>query len=320
MASNLRILSYFVILYMIFALTWWSILLYRKNKDVFLTQYELIESKYWGAEKFQKIQQIEKNYRRQSLMIFGETFFFVISMTIGIWLINRSHKKEINTANQSRNFLLSITHELKSPLATIRLILETFEKRNLPPEKVKQLCNGGLKETSRLNKLVDDLLLSAKLDSTYQLYPEELYITQFIDEQLNEIKEMHPEVLVKVVHENSKKFLTADKDALTIVLRNIIENSIKYSAAPAQIEVRTKFSNSDFFLEIFDKGWGIPDEEKEKVFKPFYRVGNEDTRKTKGTGLGLYIIKKLIEAHKGTIQLKNNPPGGTIIKISFPIK
>lgn len=320
MASNLRILSYFVILYMIFALSWWSILLYRKNKDVFLTQYELIESKYSGGEKFQKIHQIEKNYRRQSLMIFGETFFFVISMTIGVWLINRSHKKEINAANQSRNFLLSITHELKSPLASIRLILETFEKRKLPPEKVKQLCNGGLKETSRLNKLVDDLLLSAKLDSTYQLFPEELGITEFINEQLNEIKEIHPEVKVKVNHEKPKKSLTADKDALSIIIRNIIENSIKYSPAPAQIEVQTKFSNSDFFLEILDNGWGIPDEEKEKVFKPFYRVGNEDTRKTKGTGLGLYIVKKLIEAHKGSIQLKNNPLGGTIIKISFPLK
>lgn len=320
MVSNLRILSYFVILYMIFALSWWSILLYRKNKDVFLTQYELIESKYLGTEKIQKIQQIEKNYRRQSLMIFGETFFFVISMTIGVWLINRSHKKEINAANQSRNFLLSITHELKSPLASIRLILETFEKRNLPQEKVKILCSGGLKETSRLNKLVDDLLLSAKLDSSYPLFPEELDITQVIDEQLSEIKEIHPEINLIVKHEKSKKLLTADKDAITIVLRNIIENSIKYSPTPAQINVQTKFSNSDFFLEILDKGWGIPDEEKEKVFKPFYRVGNEDTRKTKGTGLGLYIVKKLIDAHKGSILLTNNPTGGTIIKISFPIK
>ncbi|MEY2904586.1 MAG: hypothetical protein RJA52_602 [Bacteroidota bacterium] len=320
MGSNLRILSYFVIFYMIFALIWWSILLYRKNKDVFLSQYELIEYKYSDNEKYQRSKQIEKNFRSQNLMIFGETFFFVISITIGIWLINRSHKKEMIAANQSKNFLLSITHELKSPLASIQLILETFEKRNLPHEKIKQLCSGGLKETSRLNTLVDDLLISAQLDSSYQLFPEEFEICPFLEEQIKSFKSLQPESIIETLHSHSQKKITADKNAISIILRNLLENSIKYSSSPAKILVKTIFNNTEFILEIIDNGWGIPDEEKQKIFQPFYRIGNEETRKTKGTGLGLYMVKKLIEMHKGQISTNDNPAGGNIMKISLPIK
>jgi signal transduction histidine kinase len=318
MGSNLRILSYIVILYMIFALIWWAILLYRKNNDVFKAQKELIELKGEQTNISPQIQKLKKNYARQNQMIFGETFVFVLSLTIGVWLINRSHKKEMTAATQSKNFLLSITHELKSPLASIQLILETFQKRSLPADKIKFLSDGGLKETSRLNQLVDNLLLSAKLDSSYQLFLEKFSLHDLITDTISDFKELHAGVDILFSPHPIESDLIADKNALSIIIRNILENSFKYSPEPAKIIIETKFTPPLIILQITDTGFGISDSEKDNVFNPFYRIGNEDTRKTKGTGLGLFIVKKLVEAHHGKVSILDNPKGGTILKIILP--
>jgi len=188
---QLRLLSYGVIAYMLLAFAWWSVLLYTKNQDAFRAKRDLMRigmvatGKISSQDEFlarPEYQQLKQSYQKQEYMILGEACVFVISLVIGVWFINRGYNKEITTAQQRRNFLLSITHELKSPIASIRLVLETMMRRQLQPQQVDQLSQNALKETERLNTLVNDLLLSARLDDAYQPTYEELDLNEILED------------------------------------------------------------------------------------------------------------------------------------------
>ena len=171
---KLRLLSYIVIAYMLLAFSWWSVLLFTKNRDAFYAKRDLMKIGMIAKGAIQNdhdfqhtvdFQNLYKEYKRQEWMIFGEATVFVITLIIGIWLINRGYNREMEAAIQRRNFLLSITHELKSPIASIKLILETFLKRKLKPEQTEKLTQSALEETERLHVLVNNLLFSAKTGS-----------------------------------------------------------------------------------------------------------------------------------------------------------
>ena len=326
---RLRLLSFAVIAYMMLAFAWWSILLYTKNQDAFLAKRDKLRilmvaegSVKNDADFFQSSQYLllEKQYKRQEYMVLGEAVVFTISLLIGLWLINRGYKQEVGTARQQRNFLLSITHELKSPLASIRLVLETIQRRSLPPEKLEKLTRGALLETERLNSLVNDLLLSAKLESAYQLYRETLDLSQMLEDIVFRLENKYPAVSFVYHKQSAITTLEGDRSGLSSVMINLLENAVKYSKPPVEIEANIRQESEYIILEIADNGKGIDDKEKSKIFNKFYRIGNEDTRKTKGTGLGLYIVKQIIVAHEGTIEVLNNEPEGTVFCIRLPLK
>jgi signal transduction histidine kinase len=261
-----------------------------------------------------------KEYKRQEYMIFGEAIFFILSLVIGIYLINRAYYKEVGSNEQQKNFLLSITHELKSPLASLRLILETFIKRDLKAEQQRELSVSGLKETQRLEDLVQNLLLAAKVEHAYKPFKEIIDLKQLSNEIINQQKIKHPDVIFEVNIAPSISDIKGDRNGLSSVLINLIENGIKYSKDQKLIKIEIKENAGEILLSIADQGIGIPEKERIKVFEKFYRIGSEDRRKTKGTGLGLFIINKVIAGHQGKIEINNNKPSGTIFNISLPIK
>lgn len=327
---KLRLLSYLVIAYMLIAFAWWSVLLYTKNQDAFLAKTELlyitmiaegnmaIKESRLAFYKTPAFLDLKKKYTRQEVMIFGEAVVFIISLIAGIWLINRGYNKEIVANAQRRNFLLSITHELKSPIASIRLILETFLKRNLLPEQIQKFSASGLKETERLHTLVTDLLLSAKLETTYQLHLEALQLQPFFADIIHNLKAKYPKATFHYHAENNIPIIQGDKTGLTSVALNLLENAVKYSPKHKEIITLNLYKKKDkVIFEIKDEGFGIPEKEKKYIFNKFYRVGNEDTRKTKGTGLGLYIVREIVKAHGGKITVSDNTPQGTIFKIEL---
>ena len=329
MVSNLRLrlLSYFVIAYMLVAFTWWSVLLYTKNQDAYeakIKYWELIyvaQGEIETAHEFThtpKYQELSSKYKRQEWMILGEAAVFVLSLVIGVWLINRGYNKEMVAAQQSRNFLLSITHELKSPIASIKLILETLMKRKLEPNQFQKLGNNALGETDRLTNLVDNLLLAAKMETAYQPVFEEINLVELAEEMVQKIKTKFPKVNIGFQSKINDPYVKGDSLGLTSVIVNLIENAIKYSPRPANIDIEFSQQKDALLLQFSDKGFGIPDEEKKNIFEKFYRIGNEDTRKTKGTGLGLYIVNEIVRAHKGKINIADNKPNGTIFKVYLP--
>ena len=315
---------------MLVAFTWWTLLLFKKNEDARVAKTELLwygmiaEGHVKTEEEFKHTNlylDLQKGYNRQEYMIMGEALFFVVSLVIGIWLINRSYHREIETATQRRNFLLSITHELKSPIASIRLVLETFVKRlsNLNPEQANKLTNSALQETDRLNELVNNLLLAAKVETAYTPTKEAINLSNLFHEVIEKLRTKYPQVNFLFSKQPEEVEIQADKLGMSSIAFNLLENAIKYGEGEKKIGIDLQRQNGSILLEVSDNGIGISDKDKKMVFEKFYRIGNEDTRKTKGTGLGLYIVSEVVKAHDGEITIENNQPKGTIFKIKLPV-
>lgn len=321
-----RGLSYLVIVYLILGFTWWAVLLHIKNRDAFQAKTELLrigmvaEGIYQNDEWFAQssaFRALEDKYRHQQWMIYGESGVFVLSLIVGVILINRGYQKEVQAARQRRNFLLSITHELKSPLASIKLVLETLIKRPLPSEKVQDISQRALRETDRLHRLVNDLLFSAKLETAYQLFPEPVDLPRLLREVIHSFLESYPGAQVKFSSPENI-ILQGDKEGLTSIALNLLENAAKYSEGKPFIDIRLQVQGDKIVWTTADRGIGIEEKEKFRIFDKFYRVGNEDTRKTKGTGLGLYIVDQIVKAHGGRITVSDNLPKGTVFVIEIP--
>ncbi len=315
-SSNLRILSIVITSYMLLAFGWWTILLLNKNAEVYQSRMANIDQTSL-VQKY-SVEEIEKDFKNQRLMIISEGLVFIFALLIGIWLINRGHAKELDGIRQKRNFLLAITHELKSPLASIRLTLETFKKRNLAPVDKAKLSTNALKETDRLTGLIDNLLLAAKLDKSYQPIFEDYDLVDLLNEVRIDLLNLHPTSDIRIELPNSPMIIRMDKQGMYSLLYNLCENAIKYSQGQESVRIKATHNEHELIIQIIDKGVGISAEDKKKIFNQFYRAGSEETRQTTGTGLGLYIASRMVAIHQGRISVSDNKPRGSIFSIIIP--
>jgi two-component system phosphate regulon sensor histidine kinase PhoR len=234
-----------------------------------------------------------------------------------IWIYSNLQNK-LKLKRQQSNFLLSITHELKTPLASIKLYLETLHKRTLDKEQANTIIGNSLGDVERLRDLVDNILLAAQLDiHKYELQLRETNISEIIQKTVN--RYVVPRALqerVKLTLEENV-FLTTDEGALEMVVSNLLSNAIKYSQPAGSVEINLHTDEEYVYLSVRDEGQGISLEDKAMIFSKFYRTGDEQTRKTKGTGLGLFIVKNLMELLKGEIRVKDRQPKGTIFELIF---
>ncbi|NJC26576.1 sensor histidine kinase [Neolewinella antarctica] len=323
------IVIYVIVVYMFLAFGWWTVLLMQKNTAVFDAQVKELALRMALQQQIEQpadFKQTEeyaqraKKLERQQYMVLGEAALLMTLFVTGLFVLYRNLNKEISAAEQQRNFLLSITHELKSPLAGIRLILETFQRRKqLKPELQEKLSTNALAETDRLTALVNDLLLSAKLENAYQLNKEDLDLGAIIQDAAERVAMKYQSANVHVDIEPGLPTITGDQMGMMSVAVNLLENAAKYSQpAPVIHTSLLRGGSEELIWEVRDNGMGIPNREKNKVFTKFYRVGNEDTRTTKGTGLGLFIVRQLVTLHGGQLELADNPGGGTIFRIFLP--
>lgn len=312
---------------MLLAFTWWSVLLFLKNQDAFEAKAELLQLGMVAEQRIRnnaqfyesiEYQELYEDYHRQELMILGEGIVFIITLVLGVYFVNRSYRREVESARQQRNFLLSITHELKSPLAGIRLSLETIKKRVLKDEMRIKLSENAIGETSRLTSLVEDLLLSAKLDTQYVPNLEPIDLGILGEEWIQRLKSKYPDVNFQLKLEGKELTILGDKYGISSVLSNLLENAVKYLGTGTDVGLGVFERGGDVLIQVKDNGLGIPDFEKKRVLQKFYRVGNEDTRQTMGTGLGLYIVNEVVLAHKGKVTIEDNSPKGTVFNICLP--
>ncbi len=326
MNNRLRLLSYVVIAYMLLAFAWWTVLLNNKNEEAYQARKDYLrivaiaEDTYGSEEQFtlqENYRELKERYDRRQFMIFGESLVFVISLFIGFWLINKGYNGIIRNSRNKTNFLLSISHELKSPVASVRLALETLLKRDLNGDQIKKISRSALSENTRLSHLIDNLLLAAKLEEPYELHPEKFNIEDLVHTiRLNE-RLKFPDAIIDIDVARDVREIYTDKFAVQTILINLIGNALKYSPDEKKVMVRIFKKPNQWVLTVADCGMGIPDKEKDKVFDKFYRLGSEFTRKTKGTGLGLFIISKMVKALSGNISVKDNDPTGTVFTIHF---
>ena len=264
--------------------------------------------------------QLNQDLSRRIWMVLGEGAVFMFLLLIGMRKVRSAIASEMELARTQNNFLLSITHELKSPLAALKLQLQTLRQRKLEPEKQQHILERSQKESERLQLLVEDLLLTARMDSGKgKLNIEDLNISEIIRRLLQDHYSEQIDSSRISVAINSDCYGLCDRQALISIATNLIDNAIKYSGSESTIEVGIEMESDSVVLKVLDNGPGIPVKERSRIFDRFYRAGNEETRNAKGTGLGLYIVSRLVEEMKGNLSLDQGQPSGCHFKVTFPL-
>ncbi len=274
--------------------------------------YSLVQLISWGTL-------VVRLQPSRMAMVMGEGSVFLFLLCVGAYFLHQSIRKEDRLREQQQNFLLSVTHELKSPLAAIKLSLQTIVKRDLDKARQTSLLNNSLKDIERLDDLVENMLLATKIENRSYSFPQEDFDFSELVTKITDRLQIHSCGCEQVInhHIEPKIRITGDPFALSSVVNNLIENAIKYSGPCMEIGVDLKMHHGHPFLRVSDKGPGIADAEKMLIFDKFYRVGDENTRKAKGTGLGLFIVKEVLQRHDADISVKDNVPNGTIFEITF---
>lgn len=309
------IVYWFLLLYIIAALVWWAILLIQQNAEI----YELKKAALPVSSPVYQtaISEIEKQKNRGYYKYVGEGAAFLLLISVGAFYIYRSVRRQFRLQQQQQNFVMAITHELKTPIAVSRLNLETLQKYQLEEEKKTKLLQATLQETMRLDTLINNILISSQLEgNAYRISKEELDLSELIKDVLKDFAARYPQREIKPTIQDDVEF-KGDTMLLKLLVSNLLENANKYSARDQTIALDLQKAKEGIIIKVSDEGEGIPEEEKTAVFEKFYRIGNEQTRKTQGTGLGLYICKKIAKDHQGNIFIKDNHPSGTTFIVQF---
>lgn len=291
------------------------------NAEIYNLKLQLLQaSQLAGPEQIILKSELDQKLSHRIWMVLGEGAVFVFILLVGFRAVKNSIDRELKLAEQQKNFLLSVTHELRSPLASVKLQLQTLISRKLDDDKKEMLQTRALKDVNRLEKLVENLLLVNKVESgklPLQLSEEDStkLISRLLEDHYSTEKTEG-----KIVFQNTEEVLVSvDRMAIESVLINLIDNALKYGdGTTVNITLEKQTKGNSVVLKIADEGSGVPDEEKEKIFERFYRIGNEEVRKTKGTGIGLYLVKLLVESHDGTVKVSNNDPSGALFSVTIP--
>lgn len=318
---QLATIVYWVLLvYIIAALLWWALSLVHQNEDI----YELKKSHLSAiqvqdpAGYQQQLHEIQDERNRNISKYVGEGTTFLLLILVGAVFIYRSVRRQFKVQMQQQNFVMAVTHELKTPISVSRLNLETLLKYNLDDTRKNKLLQMTLQETLRLDNLINNILISSQLDgNSYKVSKEEINFSDLTTDVVNQFSNRYPDRNLQTTIQDEVE-ISGDPLLLKLLVSNLLENANKYSPKEKPIELMLSRSNGMIDLEVTDEGEGIPDGEKKKVFEKFYRIGSEQTRKTQGTGLGLYLCKKIVADHNGTIRLKDNQPQGSKFIVQLP--
>ncbi len=308
-----RILHVVIILYLVAAFTWWAILLFQKNEEIYQLQIQL--SQYISTID---MEMALSEFNKQKMMIVGEGLVFALSILISMFLINRAFISEIETNKQLNNFLLSVTHELKTPIASLKMINRTLYNKNIEEADKIELLETAYEESTRLESLVNNILTAAQMEHRYKYNFEKIDLGQLVQQSVSRFQKSF---LANEISFTSQEGLTinADKEALIKVIDNLIDNGIKYAPKNSILKIETGRHQDFISVKFIDSGRGIKAQEKKKILKKFYRIGNEETREKSGAGLGLFIVKETLDAHHGDLLIFDNTPAGSIFEIRLPM-
>jgi two-component system, OmpR family, sensor histidine kinase CiaH len=308
---------WFLLLYTLAALVWWFVELLQQNNEMFSFKKGLIS--FQDPNYQSKLNFIELEKSRNIAQYLGEGITFMIIMLTGAVFVYRAVRKQILLNAQQQNFMMAITHELKTPIAITRLNLETLQKRKLEPSQQEKIFANTLQETDRLNDLCNNILLAAQIESGKYFHEwEDVNISDLATSSISFLQARYPKHPV-ISNIDPGIYIPGDRLMLHLLFNNLVENALKYSSPQSPVQVSLEKGRVIKF-SVTDQGSGIPDHEKKKIFEKFYRTGNENTRKTKGTGLGLYLSRKIAEDHGAIISVRDNRPTGSIFDIEFNLK
>jgi signal transduction histidine kinase len=324
-----RSIFWFIVVYVISFLLWWTFEHLRSNESIFHLQVEKQQLIWKIGEQgnhptllknqLEILQQIEEKRFRRMVMFITEGCVFLGILLWGIYQLANSLMQSIAFKRRQNNFLLSITHEFKTPLAGIQLLNQTLMRRELTVDTQRELLQKSNNEVSRLSQLIDKVLEAARLGSGVEMQREKILLSTLLAELLEDF-EPRLEELGFELEKNIQPgiFIMGNEMAVRSIVGNLIDNAIKYGINGKWIQVSLSCSGDVVLISVADQGIGIEEEEKTKLFDVFYRVGSEETRSTQGTGLGLYIVHRSVIFLNGAISIRNNSPVGTIFDVRIP--
>jgi K+-sensing histidine kinase KdpD len=285
-----------------------------------LSAYVVLQFAWWGYHLIELSQELAEDgttSNQRVLMIVGEGSVFFLILLLGLWKIRSSIQKDIKLSQRQSNFLLSVTHELKTPLASNKLYLQTLLKRkNLKRDQQEELLEQAITENKRLEGMIENILTATRIENhRLELNYEKLALDTEIKRIVQTWSRERTEVKLNL---KENIILKVDPFVVEVAVVNLLENAFKYGGENPAIELNLSTEANQVLISIKDQGIGIPSKFKESIFEKFVRIGNEETRSQKGTGLGLYIVKELLKIHGGSISYSDNEPRGSHFKIKLP--
>lgn len=246
----------------------------------------------------------------------------LVAISVSMSLIFRHLSVQLKLTKMYDNFIANVTHELKSPLSSIQLYLETLNSRNVPEEKKEEFYGLMIKDTDRLNKLINSILEISAIDrknksTNFNVYEADSLVRKIINESKEIFKLSQADIVISGKVNCKCRF---DENSMRILINNLVDNAVKYSNDKVKIEITLREYRNNFLIEFSDSGIGIPQNEQKKIFNKFYRINNKNIPSVKGTGLGLFWVKEIIKKHKGKIFVVNSEKdSGTTFRIEFPV-
>ncbi len=262
---------------------------------------------------------------RQSWRFVGVAAMMLVSLSLGLLLLFRSVRRDLEQARRTENFVAAISHELRTPVSAIKLYGEMLRDGwATDPTRQAEYHRRIVAESARLETLVERVLEKSRLDSDAAV-PQPLDLSAAVEPVLRRLANANPDHRHAVVGELGPGLPAAllTPEAVGSIVVNLVENALKYAPpgrnghAGEPILVRTRLEAGQPVLEVLDRGPGIPEGERERIFEAFYRIGNEATRTARGTGLGLHLVRLQALSLGGHAAVHPRPGGGSIFRVTF---
>jgi len=258
--------------------------------------------------------------RREVLFMAAAGGGLVLTLLVG-YLALRDVSRELSVASLRASFIAGVTHELKTPLTSIRLLAETLRQDRAQPEKRAELLDTVVHETERLSEVVDNVLSSSRIESGTRTYdPKPFSVTSAVRDVLRRFDYVLAKegftLDVRIVDVPLR--VAADADAFAQAVLNLLGNAVKYSGTSREIQVTVDREGGDVAIGVADRGVGIPESEHRRIFESFYRVP-EAAQHAAGAGLGLALVRHFAEAHGGRVALVSQPGSGSTFTLRLPI-
>jgi signal transduction histidine kinase len=259
----------------------------------------------------------DRYQQRRNLFMAAGGIMSVLVMAAFIWLLMRFHAI-MNFNQQQNNFLLAVTHELKTPVAALKLAMQTLRRPGLADNRIEELKILAENNANRLDELMNNVIVASRIEGrVYQFEREPVNLSLLLEKVRNQalFPGFEGEILIDLVPE---LYVNGDEASLQLAFSNLINNAVKYSGGThAKVHISGNYVQGGLEIRVADQGPGIPKSEKTKIFQKFYRVGDERVRNSKGTGLGLYLVRKILLWHKAKIRVEDNKPGGAVFRVLF---
>lgn len=252
------------------------------------------------------------------LLTVGAICFLVVLIGIIIYLVLSI--KVINSTARQANFIDAVTHELKTPIASLKLLLQTLNRQEVSNEEREQFYRLMLADAQRLDTMINQVLAAARLDQPIsQERIDDVCLSSLLSSIISDFQTSHPNAKLELITEDC--IVRAPESELRILINNLVNNAIKYGGSPPLVQVTSHFRADDHEVQILvkDNGKGIPLRDRARIFRRFVRLENELERRTKGTGLGLYLVKTIASRLRGTVRVqKSDSRNGTTFEVRLP--